>query len=143
MTRIPTPTIQPIHFTSQSTQWRSFHEALGLTHAQSHDEFLEVLSANSGQLLLAGVEEGSYFDGVRLVELVVPDLNADAASLQFHGVHYEKVILPHREAIAVGLPHGRVHVCQQISTAGSAPVTAQTNTRAALVYGAAVAEGAQ
>lgn len=59
--------------------------------------------ADSGAVKLSRVEADSALDGVKLVELTVPDLDAYAAALRDSVLHPQRVDLPDRSAITVDL----------------------------------------
>lgn len=131
---VPALTVQPVHFTAEHATWKAFYLGLGLRETSADDPFLTVLAADSGQLLLAEVPAGDRLDGIQLVEFTVPDLGAHAEALEAAGVAVQRVELAHREALAVDLPQGRVHIWQGAVGAGMAPFDPQQLNLGVLLY---------
>lgn len=142
-TTIPTLTVQPIRFTSDVAAWKQFYEALGLHEDSPGDTLLTVLAAGSGQLMLHAVDSESPLAGIELVEFTVPDLDVYAAALESAGVVVVRVDLPHRPGLAIDLPHGRVHVCEQTTSTGTTAFDPATVNLGALVYGDQTVDAAQ
>lgn len=134
---VPTPTVLPTQFTSDLRTWDAFYQQLGLTPTSSSVDPRHILAADSGALMLAEVEPGSALDGVRLVELAVPDLDAYRDALQTAGVRTTTVQLAHQPAVAVDLPQGRIHARELDLQQGTDDVDPAGLSIGALLYGPA------
>lgn len=144
--RVPTLTVQPIHFTSGYAVWKHFYSQLGLDETGADDPMATILAADSGQLMLGEVPAESPLDGIRLVELTTADLDAYGNALEDEGTEVNRVELAHhRSTIAADLPQGRVHVGETSVSAGAAPFDPAGLNIGALLYTPAetVSAGAQ
>lgn len=131
----PILTVQPIKLTSNVNRWNVFYQQLGLIPTTTDQDFLHILAADAGTLLLVEVEPNSPLDGTTRVEFTVPDLDAYWSALQTAGVDVVAAEIPHHRGIAVDLPHGRILIRQLRPQHGQSEVHPELLSLGALLYG--------
>ncbi|MFC7403632.1 VOC family protein [Georgenia alba] len=132
----PTPIVRPIQFVTDVAAWRAFYEDVGLVGTGVDADGWTVLAADSGRLALHHAAADDPLAGKAKLSLEVPDLEEYRKAVAATGLELRPVTLGHGEALAVDLPHGRLHIDSAgPGEGGRAPVSTDGINLQPLVYG--------